>query len=141
MFNFTKKHGNTPVDMNKQTIVMSKNYEAAIKKIELLEDELNQKTLELDQRYETQHIMSERVKNCARSLDAAHNQLQAVAVRLEYSNKQISELMQENKALKSSGDEWFKRAIKLEFDILTANDGIKKIQSERDSAIKMCERL
>lgn len=85
--------------------------------------------------------MSERVKNCARSLDAAHNQLQAVAVRLEYSNKQISELMQENKALKSSGDEWFKRAIKLEFDILTANDGIKKIQSERDSAIKMCERL
>jgi len=138
MLNFTKRHSNTPV---KQTIVISNHYEAAIKKIELLEDELNQKTLELDQRYETQHIMSERVKNCARSLDAAHNQLQAVAVRLEYSNKQISELMQENKALKSSGDEWFKRAIKLEFDILTANDGIKKIQSERDSAIKMCERL
>ena len=141
MFNFTKKHSNTPVDMNNQSTVMRKNYEAAIKKIELLEGELNQKTLELNQSYQAQHVMSEGVKNCVISLYAVHEQLQALAEHLDHSNQKISELTQENRVLKSSGDEWFKRAIKLEFDILTANDGLKKIQNERDQAIKMCELL
>jgi prefoldin subunit 5 len=140
MFNFTKKHSNALVDLKEQTTVR-KNYEAAIKKIELLEDELNQKTLELNRSYHAQHRMSEDVKNCVISLYTVHNQLQAVAAHLECSNQQISELTQENSALRLSGDEWFKRAIKLEFDVLTANDGLKRVENERDLAIKMCELL
>jgi len=83
--------------------------------------------------------MNEGVKNCVTSLCTVQNQLYAVAAHLERSNKHILKLMQENKALKSSGDEWFKRAIKLEFDVLITKDGLKKIEHERDLAIKTIE--
>ncbi len=141
MFNFTKKYSNALVVANKKTAGVSEKYDAAIKNIEWLEDELNQKTLELNHSCKAQSIMTEGVKKCVESLYAVQNQLQAVAAHLDYSNKRIFELMQKNKALKSSGDEWFKRSIKLEFEVLIAKDELKKIENERDSAIKMCELL
>jgi len=85
--------------------------------------------------------MTEGVKKCVESLYAVQNQLQSVAAHLDHSNKRIFELIQKNKALKLSGDEWFKRSIKLEFEVLRARDELKKIENERDSAIKMCEHL
>jgi hypothetical protein len=141
MFNFTKKHNNALVEANKKNAGMNEQYEAAIKKIELLEYELNQKAIELDHSCKAQQIMSEGVKNCVDSLYTVQNQLQTVAAHLDRSNKRIFELMQKNKVLKSSGDEWFKRSIKLEFEVLSAKDGLKKIERERDSALKLCEHL
>ncbi|MGZ5007375.1 MAG: hypothetical protein ACXWFI_06375 [Methylobacter sp.] len=141
MFNFTKKHNNALVDTSPKDAGISEQYDAAIKKIERLEDELNQKTIELNHSSKAQQIMTEGVKNCVESLYTVQSQLQTVAAHLDRSNKRIFELMQKNKALKASGDEWFKRSIKLEFEVLMAKDRFKKIESERDSALKMCERL
>ncbi len=134
MFNFTKKHSNALVEANEQATEVDAKYSAAMKKIERLESELNQS-------HEAQYIMSEGVKNCVTSLYTVQHQLQAVVVYLEYSNKHIFELTQENKVLKSAGDAWLKRSLKLEFDVLTAKDKLKKAEDERDSAVKMCERL
>jgi exonuclease VII small subunit len=141
MFNFTKKHGNTPVDMNEQGAGVSEKYNAAIKNIERLEGELNQKTQALNQSYKAQAIMNESVKNCVASLFIVQNQLQVVAAHSDRSNKRIFELIQKNKALESSGNEWFRRAIKLEFEVLMAKDELKKTEHERDSAVEMCELL
>jgi len=141
MFNFTKKNSTALIDMTEQTAEASEKYDAAIKKIERLEDELQQKTHELNQSCKAQQIMSEGVKNCVTSLYAVQNQLQGVVTHLELSNKHIADLKQKNKVLKLSGDEWFKRAIKLEFEVLAAKDGFRKIEHERDLAVKMCEQL
>jgi septal ring factor EnvC (AmiA/AmiB activator) len=141
MFNFTKKYSNALVASNEKIVGMSEKYDAAIEKIERLEDELSQKIFELDQSSKAQEIMSEGVKKCVESLYAVQNQLQAVASHLDRSNKRIFELMRKNKILKSSGDEWFRRSIKLEFEVLMARDELKKIEIERDSALRMCEFL
>lgn len=141
MFNFTKKHSQAQVDINEQFAGVREKYDAAIKKIERLENELSQKTHELNQSCKAQSIMSEGVRSCTVSLQTVQSQLQAVATHLDRSNKHIFELMQKNKILKSSGDEWFRRAIKLEFDVLIAKDGLKKIEHERDLAVKTIEVL
>lgn len=141
MFNFTKKHNNALVDMKEQYTGVSEKYNAAIKKIEWLEDELNRKKQALNQIGTAQSIMSQGIKSCAASLCTTQAQLQAIAAHLNHSNKRIFELIQKNKALKSSGDEWLKRSIKLEFDVLMAKDTLKKVENERDSAVQMYERL
>jgi exonuclease VII small subunit len=141
MFNFTKKYSNALVAADEKTAGMSEKYYAAMQRIERLEDELSHKTYELNQSCKAQEIMSEGVKKCVESLYAVQSQLQAVASHLDRSNKRIFELMRKNKVLKLSGDEWFRRSIKLEFEVLMAKDELKKIENERDSAIKMCEFL
>jgi chromosome segregation ATPase len=141
MFNFTKKHSDTPLDTPEQDAGVGEKYDAALKKIELLEFELNQKTLELNQSNKNQHIMSERVKNCVATLYTVQSQLQSIAMHLIRSNNHVLELTKKNRALESSGDEWFRRAINLEFNILMTKDELKKIENERDLAVKMCERL
>ncbi len=141
MFNFTKKHSNALVDMKEQVAGVNGKYNAAIKKIERLEGELLQKTYELNESCKAQQIMGEGVKNCITSLYAVQHQLQAVVGHLDRSNQHVAELMQKNKLLKSSSDEWFKRAIQLEFEVLTAKDGLKKIESERDLAVKTIKLL
>ncbi|MDO9139038.1 MAG: hypothetical protein Q7U38_01745, partial [Methylobacter sp.] len=88
-----------------------------------------------------QQKMSEGIRGCIASLFTVQSQMQTVATHLDHSNNHILKLMKENAALKSSGDEWFKRAIKLEFDVLAAQDGLKKIEDERDMAVKTIERL
>lgn len=141
MFNFTKKYRKASVDTHEKAAGISEKYDAAIKKIEWLESELSQKNHELDQSCKAQQAMSEDMKNCVASLRTIQNQLQAVAAHLSRSNNHIFELMKKNKALKSSGDEWIRRSIKLEFDVLTAKAGLKKAENERNSALQMCERL
>ncbi|MGR9014680.1 MAG: hypothetical protein ACU83U_13660 [Gammaproteobacteria bacterium] len=141
MFNFTKKHDNALIDINEKAVGVNERYNAAIKRIEWLEGELNQKTQALNQSCQAQSIMAEGVKICTASLYTVQAQLQTVAAHLDRSNKQIIELMQKNRALKSSGDTWFRRAIKLEFAALMTKDEIKKIEHERDRAVKKCELL
>lgn len=141
MFNFTKKHSKTLVNTNEQATGVSEQFNAAIIKINRLEDELTQKTHELNQSYKAQQLMSEGVKNCLTSLDTVQTQLHALAVHLDRSNKRIFELTKKNRILKSSSDEWLKRAIKLEFDVLSVKDGLKKVENERDLAVQMCELL
>ncbi|MGZ4955137.1 MAG: hypothetical protein ACXV8Q_08480 [Methylobacter sp.] len=143
MFNFTKKYSNTNalVDTDIRAVGISEKYDAAMEKIEQLEDALSQKTHELNHSCKAQQIMSEGVKKCVESLYIVQNQLQAVAAHLDRSNKRIFDLVRKNKALKLSGDEWFKRSIKLEFEVLKAKDELKQIEHERDSALQMCEHL
>ncbi len=133
LFNFTKKSTNALVEASEQADVDAR-YDAAMKEIARLEHELSQS-------HEAQHLMNEGVKNCVTSLYTVQHQLQAVVLYLEHSNNHILELTQENKVLKSAGDEWLKRSLKLEFDVLTAKDTLKKVKNERDSAVRMCERL
>ncbi|MDI1230839.1 MAG: hypothetical protein PSV18_14090 [Methylobacter sp.] len=125
--------------MKEQYAGVSEKYNAAIKKIEWLEGELNQKKQALNQIGKAQSIMSEGIKNCAASLCTTQAQLQAIAAHLNHSNKRIFELIQKNRALKSSGDEWLRRSIKLEFEVLMAKDTLKKVENERDSAVQMYE--
>lgn len=134
MFNFTKKYRNALANANEQAAKASEKYAAAIKQIERLEDELNQS-------YKAQVIMIEDVKNCVASLYAVQSQLQSVVVYLEHSDRHILELTEENKVLSLSTDEWLKRAIKLEFEVLTTKDQLKKVENERDLTVKMYERL
>lgn len=141
MFNFTKKNGDSLMGANQEANGVSEKYQAALKQIECLEGQLNQKILELSQSCKAQLIMSEGIKKCEVSLYIVQKQIQTVAAHLNQSNKYILELIQKNSALKLSCDEWFRRAIKLEFDVLTARDKLAKIEQERDLAVKMCERL
>jgi chromosome segregation ATPase len=134
MFDFTKKHTHTLVQANEQAAVISEKYNAAIKKIEQLE-------CELQQTREAQSVMRLGVKNCTATLRSAQEKLQAIAEHLDFSKNYIFELRHENRVLKSSGDEWLSRAIKLEFDGLTLKDKLTKIENERDLAVTQCEKL
>ena len=140
MFNFSKKQSNALVDMSEHAGLTEK-YNAAIERIEQLEDALNKKTIELNQSCKAQQIMSEGVRNCVASLYTVQSQLQGVVTHLELSNKQITDLKQKNRVLKLSGDEWFKRAIKLEFEVLATKEGLRKSENERDLAIKTLEHF
>ncbi len=88
-------------------------------KIEQLEQELNESL-------NTQYLLRETLKSNAKTLEEIKNQLEGIEVYLKYSNEYISTLKQENHRLKSSCDEWVKRAIQLEFKVLSARDATKK---------------
>lgn len=88
-------------------------------KIEQLEQELNESL-------NTQYLLRETLKSNAKTLEEIKNQLEGIEVYLKYSNEYISTLKQENRRLKSSCDEWVKRAIQLEFKVLSARDATKK---------------
>jgi len=94
-------------------------------RIEQLESELNQKTHELNESLNTQYMLRETLKNNTKTLGQIEKQLKGIEAYLKYSNDSIYRLKQENRSLKLSCDEWMKRAIKLEFKILSARDAIK----------------
>jgi hypothetical protein len=141
MQNYIKKDCFDTMGMDEQVAGVSEKYEAAIKKIEWLECELDQKTSELNQVYKNQVIINNFAKDSSASLNTIHNKLLDVLDYLNSVNKHTSELWQENSALKSTGDQWLKRTLKLEFKILTTKDKLKTTENERDLAIKKCQRL
>ncbi|MFI3186352.1 MAG: hypothetical protein QX198_10270 [Methylococcaceae bacterium] len=128
---FTKKCHNALMDMNEPSAEISEKYNAAIQYIERLEHQLNQQTHDFNQLCTAHSILSDGMKCCSVSLADAHEKLQTMAAQVN----------QTNSALKSSGDEWFRRAIKLEFNVLTMKDELKKIEHERDLAMKNFEHL
>lgn len=94
-------------------------------KIEQLESELNQKIHELNESLNAQYVLRETLKSNTKTLGQVEKQLKGIEAYLKYSNDSIYMLKQENRSLKLSCDEWMKRAIKLEFKILSARDAIK----------------
>ncbi len=95
-------------------------------KIERLEKELNQKTHELNESLHTQWLLRETLENSTKNLEEIERQLKGKEVCLRCSNECVYRLKQENHKLKSSNDEWMKRAINLEFKVLSARDAAKE---------------
>lgn len=95
-------------------------------RIEQLENEINQKIKELNESLNTQYLLRETLKSNAKTLEDIKTQLEIIEAYLKYSNEYIDTLKQENRQLKSSCDEWAKRAIQLEFKVLSARDAAKK---------------
>jgi len=95
-------------------------------KIEQLESELNQKITELNESLNAQCLLRERLRSNTKTMGEVENQLQVVKAYLKHSNEYINTLKQENCSLKLSCEVWMKRAIKLEFKILSARDKTKK---------------
>ncbi|MGZ8159463.1 MAG: hypothetical protein ACXWT1_14530 [Methylobacter sp.] len=95
-------------------------------KIEQLESELNQKINELNESLNVQNLLHETLRRNAQTLAEIENLLKVLEANLKYSNDYIQSLKQENSALKLSCDVWMKRAIKLEFQVLSARDAAKK---------------
>lgn len=94
-------------------------------KIEQLESEINQKTNELNKSLNAQYSLRETLKSNTETMKKIENLLKVMDANLKHSNEYICTLKQENLGLKLSCDEWMKRSIKLEFEILNARDGTK----------------
>jgi len=97
-----------------------------VTKIEQLESEIKEKSKELNTSLKTQILLRERLKNNTKTLGEVLDQLKAIEAYLENSNEYVYKLKQENLKLKLSCDEWAKRAIKLEFEVLSARDAAKE---------------
>lgn len=95
-------------------------------KIEQLEYELNQKTNELNESLNTQCLLRETLKNSTKNLEEIEHRLKDIDAFLRCSNEYVYRLKQENRKFKLSNDEWMKRAINLEFKLLSARDAAKK---------------
>jgi siderophore synthetase component len=93
--------------------------------IEQLEYELDQKVYALNKSLNAQYLLRETLRNNIKTLVVVEKQLKGIETYLTYSNNTINLLKQENRRLKSSCDEWFKRAINLEFKVLSAGDTAK----------------
>ncbi|MFI3156300.1 MAG: hypothetical protein QX199_09090 [Methylococcaceae bacterium] len=88
-------------------------------KIEQLENELNESL-------NIRHLLHEKLETSLRTLIEIETLLKIVNTDLKHSNEYIYTLEQENRKLKSSCDEWVKRAIRLEFEVLSARDTAQK---------------
>ncbi|MGZ8180511.1 MAG: hypothetical protein ACXWT1_00985 [Methylobacter sp.] len=95
-------------------------------KIKQLEGELNQKIKELNESLNAQYLLREILKSNTKTLGEIEILLKIVEAKLKYSNDYIQSLKRENSSLKLSCDVWMKRAIKLEFQVLSARDAAKK---------------
>ncbi len=94
-------------------------------KIEQLEREINQQTNELNKSLNAQYLLRETLKSNTEAMKKVENLLKVMDANLKHSNEYICTLKQENLGLKLSCDEWMKRSIKLEFEILNARDTTK----------------
>jgi len=97
-----------------------------VTRIEQLESEIKKKTKELNTSFKTQVLLRERLKNNTKTLGEVLDQLKAIEAYLESSNEYIHKLKQENRTLQLSCDAWAKRAITLEFEVLSARDATKE---------------
>ncbi len=107
--------------------------------IKQLELELTKKTEELVQLWDAYNQLFEKFKQSTQSLKHIESQLRDAEEHLQYLkayvNEYITELVEENHKLKLSADVWLKRALKLEWDVLTARDETQKIEAEHNLAI------
>lgn len=94
--------------------------------IEQLENELKQKISELNESLDTQCMLYETLKNNTEKMVEIERLLRGITANLEYSNQCVDALNRENKGLKLSCELWMKRAIKLEFEVLSARDAARK---------------
>ena len=92
----------------------------------MIKSELNQKIDELNESLNVQYSLREALKSNIKAMREVESLLKGVAADLKYSNERIYTLRQENRRLKLSCDAWAKRAINLEFELLSARDATKK---------------
>ncbi len=95
-------------------------------KIEQLEKALSQKIIELAISLNTQHLLHQTLESNNKRLDEVTNQLKIIAADMKYSNEYIQTLKKDNQSLKLSCDVWMRRAIQLEFKVLSERDGTKR---------------
>ncbi|TRX01416.1 hypothetical protein [Candidatus Methylobacter oryzae] len=91
--------------------------------IEQLKKELQKKISELSTCLENQHLLNERLKSSSAAMKDIKSRLKDVEAFVERTNEYIYQLQLENRKLKSSSDQWMKRAISLEFKILNVRNG------------------
>ncbi len=94
--------------------------------IEQLKKELSQKINELNESLNSQYFLRETLKSNMKNLEEIEIRLKGIESFLRYSNECVYRLTQENAKLKSSCDVWMNRAIKLEFELLSARDRTKE---------------
>lgn len=94
--------------------------------IEQLKKELTQKINELNDSLNSQYFLRETLKSNMKNLEEIENRLKVIESFLRYSKACVYGLTQENARLKLSCDVWMKRAIKLEFELLSARDATKE---------------
>ncbi len=87
--------------------------------IEQLENELNESL-------NAQYLLRERLESSMKTLHGVENLLKVVNTNLRHSNQYIHALEQENGNLKASCNEWMKRSINLEFEVLNARGATQK---------------
>jgi hypothetical protein len=97
-----------------------------VTKIEQLERELNQKINELNESSNALYFLHKSLISSAKTLREVKNLLEVIKANLKDSNEYTYKLEQENWKLKLSCDQWMKRAIKLEFKVLSARDATKE---------------
>ena len=95
-------------------------------RIEHLKSELKQKINELNESLNIQYMLRETLKSKIETLEEIDCLLKVIEANLKHSKEQIYLLERENRRLKLSCDEWVKRAIKLEFEVLRARDAAQK---------------
>lgn len=95
-------------------------------RIEQLESELKQKINELNGSLNAQYMLRETLKSKIKTLEEIDRLLKVIEANLKCSKEQIYMLERENRRLKLSCDEWVKRAIKLEFEVLRARNATKE---------------
>jgi len=88
-------------------------------KIEQLENKLNENL-------KIQYLLREKLKSNIKTLDEVESKLKVIEAHSKHLSEYIYTLQQENCVLKSSCDGWMKRAIKLEFEVLSARNATKK---------------
>lgn len=105
----------------------------AISEIERLEAELAQTKQALRESLSAQNLMSENLNKCAEMLNVVESQLKSTQSTLNLANNRVNtcieRLSDENKKLKLSVAFWIKRSINLNFELLVANDAMKKNES------------
>jgi len=139
MCELNKKKPTTPVEVRQQIFDLIEEYGRAQAKIGQLEGELQQKTTALNGYLQEQIALRERLTACVNMINDSKNKLNTADTALREQHRLLNEciikLTQENGTLKLSNEAWIKRSIKLEFDMLMAQEEIKKIETSRDSAI------
>jgi septal ring factor EnvC (AmiA/AmiB activator) len=93
--------------------------------IEQLENEIDQKIKALNESLNVQYLLRVALENNIKTLLVVEKRLKGIEEYLTDSHNTINRLQQENSMLKSSCDNWIKRAINLEFKVLSVCDMVK----------------
>ena len=94
-------------------------------RIEQLESELKEKIQGLDDSLSAQNQLRDTLISNTKTMAQVKRQLKEIENYLKYSNDTLRMLKHENQSLKSAGELWMKRAIQLEFMVLSAGDAAK----------------
>ena len=94
-------------------------------RIEQLESQLKEKIQGLDDSLIAQNQLRDTLISNTKTMAQVKRQLKEIEDYLRYSNDTLRMLKRENQSLKSAGELWMKRAIQLEFMVLSAGDAAK----------------